>query len=123
MKVPFSNGTEGTAWMANHCDRCLHDTFAMQGRGCPIIGKALLDHDAEIPEWLDTFPEWVDRSQPRPPFRLGEHPTCIEFKPRGWRNPEPKPKPHPPGQDPLFDPPSGPLIYVDVADEVRTVDA
>jgi hypothetical protein len=111
MKVPFSNGTEGYAWMANHCDRCLHDAFVNQGRGCPIIGKALLDHDAEIPEWLDTFPEG--------PFRLGEHPTCVEFKPRGWRNPEPRPKPHPPGQDPMFDPPTGPLVYVDVADEAR----
>ena len=111
--------------MANHCDRCLHDAFEQaspgSGRGCPIILRYLLDED--IPEWLDTFPEWVDRSQPPPLFRLGEHPTCIEFKPRGWRNPEPKPKPHPPGQDPMFEPPSGPLVYVDVADEVRTANA
>lgn len=113
MKRPFSNGTEERAWMAEHCDRCLHDALMSVGRGCPIILRYLLGED--IPEWLDSFPEG--------PFRLGEHPTCIEFKPRGWRNPQPKPKKPPPGQDPLFDPPTGPLIYVDVADEVRTVDA
>ena len=119
MKRPFSNGTEERAWMAEHCERCLHDAFEQaspgSGRGCPILTRYYVgDEEDQIPEWLDTFPEGT--------YRLGEHPTCIEFKPRGWRNPEPKPKPHPPGQDPMFEPPTGPLVYVDVAD-VRTVDA
>ncbi len=121
MKVPFSNGTEGSAWMANHCDRCLRDAFVHQGRGCPIIAKALVDRDADIPEWLDTFPRGPNGEFV--PFRLGEHPTCIEFKPRGWRNPEPKPKPAPPGQGGLFEPTTGPMVYADVAAEVRRVDA
>ena len=116
MKRPFSNGTEERAWMANHCHRCLHDAPFQSGigNGCPIILRYLTDED--VPEWLDTFPETGL-------YRLGEHPTCIEFKPRGWRNPEPKPKKPPPGQDPLFEPPTGPLVYVDVADEARKVDA
>ncbi len=115
MKRPFSNGTEERAWMAEHCDRCLHDAPFRSGigQGCGLLLKNMLGED--VPEWLDTFPE-------DGPYALGEHPTCIEFKPRGWRSPEPKPKKPPPGQDPLFDPPSGPLIYVDVADEVRTVE-
>jgi hypothetical protein len=116
VKRPFSNGTEERAWMANHCERCLHDAPFQSGigPGCGLLLKNMLGKD--VPEWLDTFPE-------QGPFHLGEHPTCIEFKPRGWRNPEPKPKPHPPGQDPMFEPPTGPLVYVDVADEARTVDA
>ncbi len=107
--------------MGNHCSRCVHDAFEQSmpgsGRGCPLLTKYYLHSDEDIPEWLDTFPKGPDGEFI--PFALGEHPTCINFKPRGWRNPEPKPKRPPTGQDPLFEPPSGPLIYVDVADEVR----
>jgi hypothetical protein len=113
---PFSNGTEERAWMANWCCRCLHDAFEQanpgSGRGCPLLTTYYCYPEQDIPEWLDTFPEEL-------PYPLGVHPTCINFKPRGWRNPEPKPKPHPPGPDPLFDSPSGPLVYKDVAAEAR----
>lgn len=110
--------------MANHCFRCLHDAFEQaspgSGRGCPLLTRYYCQPDEDIPEWLDTFPTGPDGEFV--PFRMGEHPTCINFKPRGWRNPEPKPKKPPPGQGGLFEPPSGPMVYVDVAAEARRVE-
>ena len=86
----FSNGTEGRMWEANWCDHCLRDHQFRLGRGtgCPILAKAYLG------EWVD---EWIqnDGCVTDPVRRI----TCIEFKPYGYRKPQPdKPKPTPPGQ-------------------------
>lgn len=88
----FSNGTEGRMWEAAWCQRCLHDNQFQRGHGtgCPIMAKALaVDDHRDISEWL-YYPEHVTD----PVRRV----VCIEFKPYGWRNPKPDPKPVPPGQ-------------------------
>jgi len=40
-KRPFSNGTEGYAWMANWCDDCGHNDEETE-KWCPILSVALL---------------------------------------------------------------------------------
>lgn len=86
-EVAFSNGTQGYGWMANWCDRCLHDAIFQntgKGSGCPIIASVMCDNT--VP------PEWY---APTEEDEIFANYTCIEFKPRGWRDPEPKPKPDP----------------------------
>lgn len=99
--VYFSNGTEFDAWQANWCDRCARDAiFRSTGKnGCPLILLAMCREP--VPQWLE---------QPVP-YALGDNVHCIDFKPRGFRGgKEPSPKPTPPGQGRLFDPPTGPKV-------------
>lgn len=93
-KMPFSNGTEGEAWMENWCGRCVHDAPARhgdEGNGCPLILTAICGK---------TPIEWMRQ----PGFRLGDQYHCIYFdddnKPPGdgWHRPE-SPSP---GQGELF---------------------
>ena len=66
---PFSNSTEGEAWMADWCDRCLHDRPAREDRyedGCGLLLVALTGQ---------TPGEWVRQ----PGFRLGNQYHCTEF--------------------------------------------
>lgn len=93
---PFSNGTEGDAWMANWCERCLRDAPFRNGisnTGCPLLLIAL---DGYTPaEWI------VDQ-----PFQLGHQYRCTEFRAAGYRNPGPDPLPEPQAMDGLFPRPS-----------------
>ncbi len=90
---PFSNSTEGDAWMGNNCERCVIDKPAREGRpqdGCPLI---LVAYSGKTPA------EWIEKEG----FRLGDQYTCIYF--RDEDDPgsgEPTPIPDPPGQDALF---------------------
>lgn len=90
----FSNGTEWEIWSYNWCDRCLVDAPFRNGisnMGCPLILTAMLGD--EIPA------EWIEQED-------GIHDYhCINFRPPGWHNPEPQPKPEPP-QDGLFERPA-----------------
>jgi hypothetical protein len=44
----FSNGTQGYGWMANWCDRCIHDDLDAPSTdpsgiiGCPIIAVTMV---------------------------------------------------------------------------------
>lgn len=90
---PFSNGTEGYAWLENWCGRCINDKPAREGdeaNGCPLVLVALLGR---------TPVEWVDQWDGKSPFPLGDNYHCILFRDEDdGPDPEPKPIPDPPGQ-------------------------
>lgn len=104
---PFSNGTEGYAWMGNWCDRChqpdekawrryeegKRKTAPKEG-GCPLLRCAIVMGKTPL-EWIDTW----DRTGPYP---LGDQYHCIEFRGPDGGGREPRPKPDPPGQYELF---------------------
>lgn len=75
-RVPFSNGTEGNAWMSKWCTHCANDHGMHHGNGdqpmCEIIGQAML---REWPgeAWL---PEPDDGS-----FSLPSRLCCLAFTP------------------------------------------
>lgn len=77
--VPFSNGTEGEAWVGKWCEYCAND-HGMHGMGenppgCSIIADAYLhDDDWRWPEaWL---PEPDDGK-----FALPSRLVCLAFTP------------------------------------------
>lgn len=54
-RVPFSNGTEGDAWMGAWCRYCERDHEMHNdgpGPGCEIIASAMVDHDYWPEAWL-----------------------------------------------------------------------
>lgn len=95
---PFSNGTEGYAWLDNWCDQCKHDRGARQGRdeGCPLVLVSLM-HRTPV--------EWIDQTANG--HRLGDTYHCTEFAPDdeggGDRDPEPDPLPPCEGQVDMFE--------------------
>lgn len=88
-EIPFSNSTEGEAWLSNNCERCLNDKPAREGRyedGCVLILVAL---EGRTPV------EWT----PDKPMSLGEQYRCMYFRGEDdGPDPEPAPIPDPPGQ-------------------------
>jgi hypothetical protein len=86
---PFSNSSQGCGWMANNCDRCLHDKEARNdtGPGCPLVAVALMGRTPA--QWLcETEKDWTYGN-----FR------CINFRNENdGPGPEPQPIPDPPGQ-------------------------
>lgn len=94
---PFSNGTEGYAWMANWCDECVHNDEEAE-LWCPILTVALLG---------STPAEWVEQSwqqiKGRPEGQLapvlGDTYHCTEFVQRpewpGDDDPDVGPEPDP----------------------------
>jgi hypothetical protein len=98
---PFSNGTEGFAWMGNWCDQCVHDKGTRDGSdetGCPLVMVALMQR---------TPVEWLDQTENG--HRLGDTYHCTEFvdEDDGPDDPEPEPEPEPPpvieGQVDMFE--------------------
>lgn len=82
---PFSNGTEGMAWMENWCERCVHDDEE-RNVFCPLVTVAMLGK---------TPAEWIEEK----PFSLGDRYTCVEFRDQdGPGDTEPQPVPDPPDQ-------------------------
>lgn len=77
--VPFSNGTEGHAWMAKWCEYCVHDHGAHDqsydpGTCCDLIGNSMVQRPFQWPEaWL---PEPDDGS-----FSMPSRLCCLAFKP------------------------------------------
>lgn len=76
--VPFSNGTEGHAWMSKWCEFCVHDHGMHDGvdrpeDGCDLILQAMLDHEFWPEAWL---PEPDDGS-----FFLPSRMICGQFSP------------------------------------------
>lgn len=94
---PFSNGDEGYGWMANWCDRCVHDreARAFEGSGCPLVCVALNRR---------TPVEWLDQKTTGPdglliPYSIGDQYRCMYFRSEDdGPDPEPTPIPDPPGQ-------------------------
>ncbi|MDF1603376.1 hypothetical protein [Nocardioides sp. YIM 152315] len=117
---PFSNGTEGYAWMANWCDRCIHDKPARQDRyedACQIVVLALCGQ---------TPGEWLEQRDPETGLRpLGDAYHCIEFRDEGDGPPPPtEPEPTPPGQGELFPMEDyvGTRMFADVVAEAKAVE-
>lgn len=99
---PFSNSDEGYGWMANWCDRCVHDKPARNddpGNGCPLVMVALLGKTPR--EWLDQTR--YDADGKLLPYSRHDQYHCVMFRPEDDPGPdEPAPIPDPPGQDALF---------------------
>lgn len=73
-----------------------------KGTGCPILAKAMFE-DVIPAEWLEQEP-WEEH-YPSDAYH------CIEFRPKGWRDPKPRPKPAPqPGPGLFEEPPRGPRM-------------
>lgn len=107
---PFSNSTEGYAWIENWCDRCIHDKPAREDRyedACQILTLSLIGK---------TPGEWLRQDG----FRLGDQYHCIEFRSED-DGPEPptEPMPTPPGQGELIpmEPYVGTRMFADVVAE------
>ena len=113
-KPAFSSGTDGDEWMANWCDRCIHDAPMRAGRyenGCPLALLAVIGMTPS--EWLRQPADAPDRYQ------------CVEFRPEDDPGPgyEPPPDPPLPGQDVLFPMEPHTRMYADTVlrpTEVRT---
>ena len=85
-RIPFSNGTEGQAWMSAWCDLCAHDSTLHgchcpgssaedDSEGCTLIGSALLG---------DEFFTWPEAWLPEPDdgqFALPSRLVCLHFAP------------------------------------------
>jgi hypothetical protein len=97
---PFSNGTEGHAWMANWCESCTNDSPELvdRGEGCPLIMVALMGR---------TPAEWIDQTADG--HYLGDTYHCTEFRERPEDDDEDAPPPPPsydaemPGQTTIFE--------------------
>lgn len=116
---PFSNSTEGCAFTANWCDRCVHDKPARQDRYEDACGILLLALCGQTPgEWIEQ--EWGEKGPPVDRYH------CIEFRDEN-EPPPPRttPLPTPPGQGELI--PQEPYVAVrmfsDVVAEIKQVDA
>lgn len=92
---PFSNGSQGGAWTANWCDRCVHDRSARRDDvkpdpankgllGCALLAVALMER---------TPAEWIDQCEGG--HRLGDTYHCTEFRDENGRGDEPEPEPPP----------------------------
>jgi hypothetical protein len=112
---PFSNSDEGIAWMANWCDRCVHDRPARRGddgNGCHLILIALCGKTPS--EWMEGPRDEKGR------YSMADQYHCIEFRDerdRGGREPR-SPRPVP-GQGELIprDGLEGTRMFVDVVNE------
>jgi hypothetical protein len=98
---PFSNGTEGYAWMSKWCDRCKNNDEERE-IWCDILSVALLGKTPS--EWFEQSwgqvegePEGVVAPS------LYDRYHCVEFRDEdGAGDTEPKPIPDPPDQEILF---------------------
>lgn len=101
---PFSNGTEGEAWLENWCERCVNDSPEMvdAGNGCPLILVSLIGR---------TPVEWTEQDS----GDLGDTYHCTEFRDEDDKPPRPprpyKPPPENPNQITIFE------VFVDQAVE------
>lgn len=115
-KMPFSNGTEGYGWIANWCDRCIHDKPARQDRyedACGILTQAMCNDGTPV-EWLD------GPRDERGLYSIADQYHCIEFRDEN-EGPPPRtePLPTPPGQGELIpvEPYVGTRMFADVVAE------
>ena len=75
-KYQPSNGTEGSIFMAKHCEQCIHEKFihtAKDGdKQCDIATRSMIHNinDDEYPE------EWT--------FDRLNQPICTKFKKHEW---------------------------------------
>lgn len=77
-KAPFSNSTDGYAWIDQWCDRCANDTKAPD-EGCLILLVGLMGK---------TPAEWLPDNR----MKLGHTYRCTEFR-------KARPKPAEPAQE------------------------
>lgn len=98
---PFSNGTEGYAWMANWCDRCKNNNEERE-LWCDVLDVALFGKTPA--EWIEQ-PWGQVKGEPDGVLApsLGDTYHCVEFRDEdGPGDTEPKPVPDPPDQEVLF---------------------
>lgn len=109
-QMPFSNSTEGCAFQANWCDRCIHDKPAREDRYEDACGILLLALTGKTPgEWIEQ--EWGESGPPVDRYH------CIEFRDEDdGPPPSTEPQPTPPGQGELLpmEPYVGTRMFADV---------
>jgi hypothetical protein len=95
---PFSNGTEGYAWMGTWCDECVNNDEETE-LWCPILSVALLGKTPS--EWIEQpWGQIKGRPEGETAPSLTDRYHCTEFVQR----------PEWPGRDgPDGDPPPGPV--------------
>lgn len=77
---PFSNGTEGYAWMAEWCDECVHNDEETE-KWCPILTVALLGKTPA--EWVEQpWKQIKGRPEGETAPVLGGKYECTEFQQR-----------------------------------------
>lgn len=109
-EVAFSNGTEGSCWTDNWCDRCARDAPFRNGitpTGCALLAVALMGRTPA--EWMEQLWGQVKgRPEGETAPSLGDQYHCIEFRPvgGGGGGGEPRPRPEPPRMDGLFQRPN-----------------
>lgn len=110
-KPPFSNGTEGYAWMANWCEDCTKNDEETE-LWCPLLSVALLGRTPV--QWLEQpWQQVKGRPEGVTAPALGDTYHCTEFEERpewpGDDDPDegPPPDPSPPpvaeGQVDMFE--------------------
>lgn len=79
---PFSNGTEGEAWMGVWCEFCVHDhaithgdDAQVDGEGCPIM-RDVMWQDREEWRWPEA---WLP--EPHGEHALPSRMICHQFEP------------------------------------------
>lgn len=99
----FSTGTEGETWVANWCERCVHDL----GEGCPLVLVSLMQRTPM--EWLDGPRDEQGR------YSMADQYHCVEYRDRDDPGPgyEPPSDPPLPGQETLFDAAPHTRMYAD----------
>lgn len=77
---PFSNGTEGDAWMSKWCEYCAHDHGLHNGNGdqpmCELIGAAMFQRAGE-PLNVEAWIAEPDDGE----FHLPSRMICLRFTP------------------------------------------
>ena len=115
---PFSNGTEGFAWVANWCDRCIHDKPAREDQYEDACGIFTLSLTGRTPsEWIEQ--EWGEKGPPVDRYH------CVMFRDEDDGPPPPtEPEPTPPGQGELLPMEDfvGSRMFVDMVNPVRTTE-
>jgi hypothetical protein len=94
---PFSNGTEGYAWMGNWCDECVNNDEEKE-LWCPILSVALLGKTPS--EWIEQpWGQIKGRPEGETAPTLGDTYHCTEFVQRpewpGDDDPDGEPDPEP----------------------------
>ncbi|HEX2551560.1 MAG TPA: hypothetical protein VHK64_08195, partial [Nocardioidaceae bacterium] len=92
---PFSNGTEGYAWMENWCGECVHNDEETETY-CPILSVALLGQTPA--EWVEQpWQQIAGRPEGELAPTLGGQYVCTEFeRRRDDDGDDPGPEPEPP---------------------------
>lgn len=116
---PFSNSTDGDAWIHTNCGTCIHDkeqrADKVTGPGCPLLLIALCGRTPA--QWF------IGPRDETGGYRLADKYRCIEYRHEDdGPGPEPQPIPTPPGQGELIprEPYTGVRMLTTIPERVTT---